>query len=177
MHTIARWPYGISIHMLPEVQVFEHSVDRSSIGVHCVTSKVGIGPRKKRYKYYSGTLHVSSGKAVDARCPSTTFYARCWCLDCISGCTEPGMVMIGCGSCFRVLTDMICPEIPLGPGLVPTSSSQCLEVPHRWSHKSAGLLRRFDRSGFFVWTTIGMLLLTHIRYHMAPFWLVSAIAA
>lgn len=56
--------------------------------------------------------------------------------------------MIGCGSCFRVLTDMICPQIPLGPGLVPTSSSQCLEVPHRWSHKPAGLLRRFDRSDF-----------------------------
>lgn len=149
MHTIARWPYGISyIHMPPEVQVFEHSVDRSSIGVHCVTSKVDIGPRKQRYKYYSGTLHVPSGKTVDACCPSTTFYARCWCLDCISGCTGPGMVMIGCGSCFRVLTDMICPQIPLGPGLVPTSSSPCLEVPHRWSHKSAGLLRRFDRSGF-----------------------------
>lgn len=31
------------------------------------------------------------------------------------GQTEPEMVMIGCGSCSRVLKDMICPQLPLGP--------------------------------------------------------------
>lgn len=93
------------------------------------------------------------------------------------------MVMIGCGSRYRVLKDMICPQIPPGPILlqavtaVTAVPSLCLEIQHRWCHKSAGLLPKFDRSSpcTCVPATFGMLHLNQFGDHMIPFWLVAVV--
>lgn len=127
----------------------EHSGNRSPSGVHRVTSKeMGMALQttnnitniiRERCICHQGSLSMHVIRRL---------HPRCWCLDCMTGRTEPEMVMIGWRSCFRILTGMICPQVPLGPGFPRTLSSLCLEVPHRWCHISAGLLRDLTGRAF-----------------------------